>query len=294
MSTISHEDTQPSPPTETAAQALATQPSAPPSPDAPSGEELAAVRQRLIDIMELDDPTDALWEAQDDGFFEQWVPEIPALGMEQDSIHRHKDVLTHTFIVTANTSPQFVLRMGALFHDIGKPATRKYEGKKVTFYHHEYVGAKITRRRLKALGFDKQTVLDIARLVELSGRFHGYQAGWADSAVRRYARDAGPLLADLNELVRCDCTTRHPEKLQGLQRRMDDLEDRIRDLAKADAEARVRPDLDGADVMELLNLEPGQEVGEALKMLLAHKKEHGPLEREDAIALLHDWWASRT
>lgn len=276
MSTISREDTQ---------QNAST---------SPTVEELAAVRQRLMDIMALDDPTDALWEAHDDGFFEQWIPEIPALAMEQDAVHRHKDVLTHTFIVTANTSPRFVLRMGALFHDIGKPATRKYEGKKVTFYHHEYVGAKITRRRLKALGFDKQTVHDIARLVELSGRFHGYQSGWADSAVRRYARDAGPLLADLNELVRCDCTTRHPEKLQGLQRRMDDLEDRIRDLAKADAEARVRPDLDGADVMELLNLEPGPEVGEALKMLLAHKKANGPLERDEAIDLLHSWWAQRS
>jgi len=248
---------------------------------------------RLTAVLCAEDPTDPLWAAIEDGFIETHVPEIAALAMEQDPIHRHKDVLSHTVIVTANTSPRLVVRLAALFHDVGKPKTRRFAERKVTFHHHEVVGARMTRDRLGELGYEPQLISDVCRLVELSGRFHGYQQGWEDSAVRRYARDAGPLLGDLNELVRCDCTTRHPEKVRGLQRRMDDLEERIRDLAARDAEAKVRPDLNGEEVMELLGIGPGPHIGAALKMLLETKRTSGDLDREAATALVLEWWAAQ-
>ncbi len=244
-------------------------------------------------MLTVDDPTELLWVAQEDGFFEMWVPEICALAMEQDPVHRHKDVLTHTFIVTSNTSPRLLVRMAALFHDVGKSRTRRYVRGKVTFHHHEAVGARMTRERLISLGVEPAMVEDVSRLVELSGRFHGYQHGWEDSAVRRYARDAGPLLGDLNELVRCDCTTRHPEKVRGLQRRMDELEGRIRLLAIDEARKAERPELDGAEIMALLGIGPGREVGEARSMLLEHARIHGALEHDHAVALLHTWFTAR-
>lgn len=253
--------------------------------DVRAGEKLAL-------ILTADDPTDGLWAAQDDGFFRTSVPEIGALAMEQDPVHRHKDVLTHTFIVVANTSPRLVVRLAALFHDVGKTRTRRFQRGKVTFHHHEAVGARMTTERLAALGYDASLVDDVSRLVELSGRFHGYQHGWEDSAVRRYARDAGPLLGDLNELVRCDCTTRRPEKVRGLQRRMDELEERIRVLAAADARRAERPELDGTAIMELLGIGPGRAVGEARAMLLEHKRTHGAPDHDEAVALVQAWWAS--
>jgi poly(A) polymerase len=254
-------------------------------------EQLAA-RDRLSEILLAPDPTEGLWIANEDGFFGAFVPEIAALAMEQDPVHRHKDVLTHTFMVTANTSPRLVVRLAALFHDVGKSRTRRYAKGKVTFHHHEAVGARMTRDRLTALGHEPAMVTDVARLVELSGRFHGYQHGWEDSAVRRYARDAGPLLGDLNELVRCDCTTRHPEKVRGLQRRMDELEGRIRQLAIDEARKAERPELDGQEIMELLDIGPGRVVGEARTMLLEHARTHGAPERDEAIELLRSWWAT--
>jgi poly(A) polymerase len=259
---------------------------------AASPEALAA-RDRLSAILTADDPMELLWVAQEDGFFEEWVPEISALAMEQDPVHRHKDVLTHTFMVTANTSPRLLVRLAALFHDVGKSRTRRYSRGKVTFHHHEAVGARMTRERLTTLGHEPAMVEDVARLVELSGRFHGYQHGWEDSAVRRYARDAGPLLGDLNELVRCDCTTRHPEKVRGLQRRMDELEGRIRQLAIDEARKAERPELDGAEIMELLGIGPGRVVGEARAMLLEHARAHGAIDHDEAVALLRSWWAAR-
>jgi len=252
-----------------------------------------AARDRISEILTADDPMELLWVAQEDGFFERAVPEISALAMEQDPVHRHKDVLTHTFMVTANTSPRLLLRLAALFHDVGKSRTRRYAKGKVTFHHHEAVGARMTRDRLATLGFETAMIADVARLVELSGRFHGYQHGWEDSAVRRYARDAGPLLGDLNELVRCDCTTRHPEKVRGLQRRMDELEGRIRQLAIDEARKAERPELDGAQIMDLLDVPPGRVVGEARAMLLEHARRHGALERDQAVALLRVWWSTR-
>ena len=258
------------------------------SPDA------IAARDRLSAMLTTADPTELLWVAQEDGFFEKWVPEISALAMEQDPVHRHKDVLTHTFMVTANTSARLLVRMAALFHDVGKSRTRRYVRGKVTFHHHEAVGARMTRDRLISLGVEPAMVDDVTSLVELSGRFHGYQQGWEDSAVRRYARDAGPLLGDLNELVRCDCTTRHPEKVRGLQRRMDELEGRIRLLAIDEARKAERPELDGAEIMELLGIGPGRVVGDARTMLLEHARAHGALDRDEAIALLRTWFSARS
>jgi poly(A) polymerase len=173
----------------------------------------------LSAILLADEPSSSLWHAVDSGRLAELVPELPALRMEQDPIHRHKDVLAHTIAVVEKTSPDLVLRLAALFHDIGKPRTRSYEHGGVTFRHHEAVGARMTRKRLAALGYPDDLVAAVAELVRLSGRFKGYAEGWSDSAVRRYARDAGPLLGVLNELVRCDCTTRNRAKEAGLHRR---------------------------------------------------------------------------
>ena len=181
-------------------------------------------RSQLDAVLLAPDPTDGLWALCDSGDSAEIVPELPALRLEQDPIHRHKDVLAHTIAVTAKTSPDLTLRLAALFHDIGKPATRSFEHGGVTFRHHEAVGAKITRARLRELDYDKTTVKDVTELVRLSGRFKGYADGWSDSAVRRYARDAGHLLGLLNELVRCDCTTRNRAKADRLQRQIDELE----------------------------------------------------------------------
>jgi poly(A) polymerase len=247
----------------------------------------------LAAVMLADDVAGALWRAIDSGRLAELVPELPALRMEQDPIHKHKDVLTHTIAVVAKTGPDLVVRLGALFHDIGKPRTRSYEHGGVTFRHHEVVGAKMTRKRLRALGFADDVVEDVTQLVRLSGRFKGYADGWSDSAVRRYARDAGHLLGKLNELVRCDCTTRSAVKHSALQREIDDLEGRIRDLAEADRQASERPGIDGNDVMVHLGVEPGPVIGQALAFLLDIKRREGDLERDELLARLDVWWAER-
>jgi poly(A) polymerase len=249
-------------------------------------------RERLNEILLADDPTDGLFIALESGLLERVLPEIPALAMEQDPIHRHKDVLTHSIAVTAKTSPRLRLRLAALLHDVGKPATRRYRSGKVTFYHHEAVGERMAIARLTELGYEPSFVADVGRLVGLSGRFHGYQHGWEDAAVRRYARDAGHLLGDLNELVRCDCTTRHANKVAALHKRVDELEGRVRSLAIEEERKAERPDLNGEDVMELLGV-TGRPVGDALRMLLEHKREHGPMEHDHAVTLLRSWWAER-
>ena len=250
-------------------------------------------REQLNEILLAPDPTDGLQIALESGLLARVLPEIPALAMEQDPIHRHKDVLSHSIAVTAKTSPRLRLRMAALLHDVGKPATRRFRSGKVTFYHHEAVGERMAIVRLTELGYEPALVADIGRLVGLSGRFHGYQHGWEDSAVRRYARDAGHLLGDLNELVRCDCTTRHANKVAALHQRVDDLEIRVRQLALDEERNAERPDLNGEDVMELLGV-TGRAVGDALKMLLEHKRANGPLERDDAVAFLQSWWSGRS
>jgi poly(A) polymerase len=250
-------------------------------------------RELLNAILLEDDPTDGLWQAVDSGLAEELVPELPALRLEQDPIHRHKDVLAHTIAVTAKTSPDLTLRLAALFHDIGKPATRSFDHGGVTFRHHEAVGSKITRRRLKELGYDSELRADVVELVRLSGRFKGYADGWSDAAVRRYARAAGHLLGTLNELIRCDCTTRNQQKARRIQSLMDELEARIVRLAKEDREAAERPQLDGRQVMEHLGIAGGPAVGQALAHLLAIKRAEGELPDGEIRARLDTWWAER-
>ncbi len=254
---------------------------------------LTTDRETLNEILLAPDPTDGLFVALESGLLDRIIPEIPALKMEQDPVHRHKDVLTHSIAVAAKTSASLRLRLAALFHDVGKPATRRFRNGKVTFYHHEVVGERMTVVRLNALGYEPALVEDIGRLVGLSGRFHGYQHGWEDSAVRRYARDAGHLLGDLNELVRCDCTTRHASKVAALHQRVDELEVRIRELALEEERAKERPDLNGEEVMAILGVAGGPVVGRALKMLLEHRRTVGPLDRDEAEALLRSWWAEQ-
>ena len=248
----------------------------------------------LIDALMPDDPTNTLWGIIDSGRMVEIAPELPLLRMEQDPIHRHKDVLAHTIAVTAKTRPELPVRLGALFHDVGKPRTRRIDNDGVTFRHHEAVGARMARKRLTKLGFEEDLVDDVTELVRMSGRFKGYSDGWSDSAVRRYAREAGPLLGQLNHLIRCDCTTRNARKLEGIQRAMDELEQRIADLAEADRRAGERPDMDGRDVMDYLGIEPGPGVGDAVKMLLEVKRTEGTLERHELEARLDTWWAERS
>jgi poly(A) polymerase len=258
----------------------------------PTPDDRGAARDDLgAALLELD-PSDALWRLVDSGRGGEIVPELPALRLEQDPIHKHKDVLAHTIAVVAKTKPRLRVRLAALFHDIGKPATRSFEAGTVTFHHHEAVGAKMTRKRLRALGYEDQLVRDVTELVRLSGRFKGYAEGWSDAAVRRYARDAGHLLGDLNELVRCDCTTRNRAKAERLQEQVDSLERRITDLAHEERRRAERPAIDGNRVMELLDLPPGPAVGQAVRHLLELKRAGEAATPEDAEAALRAWWAA--
>jgi poly(A) polymerase len=260
------------------------------------------VRDELDKLIVVDDPTAGLWFLVDTGLADQFFPELPAMRLEQDPIHRHKDVLTHSFAVVANVrpdaSPVFdfrITRLAALFHDIGKPRTRGYkDGKGVTFHHHEVVGARMSRRRLRELHYSKEDTDAICDLVELHLRFHTYQMGWTDSAVRRYVRDAGPLLAELNVLTRCDCTTRNARKAAALAARMDELERRISELSAAEELAAMRPEMDGTAVMERLGIPPGREVGEALDFLMEIRLEEGLLGDEEIGARLDAWWNERS
>ncbi len=263
------------------------------------GERLSIVsaeriRDELCRLVVLDDPSPGLWFLADTGLAQQFLPELTAMSLEQDPIHRHKDVLAHTIAVVANTSPDLVLRLAALFHDIGKPATREIGPKGVSFHHHEVVGARMTRRRMKELKFSNELVADVSQLVFLHLRFHGYgDEVWTDAAVRRYVRDAGELLPRLNELTRCDCTTRNRRKAEMLSRRMDALEARIASLQEQEELDAIRPDLDGQAVMALLSIPPGRAVGEALTFLLEARMEEGPLGVEEAERRLLAWWAER-
>jgi poly(A) polymerase len=246
----------------------------------------------LSAILTADDPSDGLWKLTDSGEADQWLPELPALQLEQDPIHRHKDVLAHTIAVTAQAPNRLRVRLAALFHDVGKPKTRSYDHGGVTFRHHEAVGAKMTRSRMRVIGFDDQVVREVSQLVYLSGRFKGYADGWSDSAVRRYARDAGPLLGDLNDLVRSDCTSRNPNRVRALHEALDELEGRIARLARDDAVAAERPEIDGSAVMVHLGIEPGPAVGRAMKFLLELKRAEGELGTDELYLRLDEWWVS--
>ena len=247
----------------------------------------------LSEVLVRDDPTAGLWSLVDSGWATENLPELPMLRLEQDPIHRHKDVLAHTIAVTSQAPSRLRVRLAALFHDVGKPATRKIESSAVTFHHHEAVGAKLTRNRMRNLGFDRQDVRDVSQLVYLSGRFKGYTDGWSDSAVRRYARDAGPLLGDLNALVRSDCTSRNPSRVRALHEALDDLEVRIGALARQDARKAERPELDGTAVMDHLGIEGGPDVGAAMKFLLELKRAEGELGRDAVLDRLDLWWSDR-
>jgi len=234
------------------------------------------------------------------GVMDHVLPELPALKLEIDEHHRHKDVYEHTLtvldqaIALEQNGPDPVLRMAALLHDIGKPATRRFEpGGGVSFHHHEVVGAKLARQRMQALRFDKDTIAQVTRLIELHLRFHGYgESGWTDSAVRRYVADAGPALERLHLLTRSDCTTRNQRKAMRLSAAYDDLEQRIAALREQEELNAVRPDLDGNAIMELLGIPPGRDVGRAWNHLKELRLDRGPLTRDEAEAELLTWWRS--
>jgi len=241
------------------------------------------------------------------GLAELVLPEVSALRLERDEHHRHKDVYEHSLTVLRQATereggpddavpgPDLVLRLAALLHDIGKPGTRRFEpGGAVSFRHHDVVGAKLVRKRLKALRFDNDTVKAVARLVELHMRFYGYaDAGWSDSAVRRYVTDAGPLLPRLHLLTRSDVTTRNRRKAERLDFAYDDLEARIEELAAQEELDSIRPDLDGGAIMAALGIKPGPLVGRAYSFLLERRLDRGPVEEETALAELRQWWAQQ-
>ena len=227
------------------------------------------------------------------GLADYFVPELPKLQLEQDPVHQHKDVLKHTWAVVDKTSPSLVLRLGALFHDIAKPNTRAISDEGVTFRFHDVVGAKMTRKRMTALKYSQEIIDDVSMLVELHLRFHTYKLGWSDKAVRRYVRDAGPLLEELNELTRCDCTTRNARKAATLAQRMDELEARIAELAEREDLSRLRPALDGVAVMELLDIAPSRAVGQALDFLMEIRLDEGEISEAEAATRLRAWWESQ-
>ena len=267
------------------------------------------VREELVKLMLGAHPRGGLELLTELGLAAHVLPELPALQLERDEHHHHKDVYEHTLTVLDQAidlespagsggpceGPDLVLRLAALMHDIGKPATRRFEaGGVVTFRFHETVGAKMTTKRMKALTFDKDTTKKVARLVELHLRFHGYvDSPWTDSAVRRYVTDAGGLLEHLHRLTRADVTTRNRRKARTLARAYDELETRIAALAEQEEIGRIRPDLDGNRIMEVLDMPPGRAVGEAYKHLLELRMEHGPLGEERAVEKLRAWWAAR-
>jgi poly(A) polymerase len=251
------------------------------------------IRDELDRLIVLPVPSIGLWFLVKTGLAAQFLPELPGLELEQDPIHHHKDVLGHTLAVVDKTSPERLLRLSALFHDIGKPKTRAFTDGGVSFHHHEVVGARMTKVRMEALRYSNDDVATVTKLVELHLRFHTYRLGWSDKAVRRYVRDAGPLLAQLNELTRCDCTTRNAAKAKQLAKRMDELEVRIEELSAQEELNAIRPDLDGSEIMEHLGIGPGRHVGQALTYLLELRMDEGPLGEEEAIRRLDAWWATQ-
>ena len=262
------------------------------------------IQAELSGLLLTDSPREGLDLLVRTGVAEHILPELPALRLERDEHMRHKDVYAHSLTVLEQAidlerarghEPDLVNRLAALLHDIGKPATRRFEGSKVTFHHHDVVGAKLVSKRLKALKYPTATVKSVAKLVELHLRFHGYADGtWSDSAVRRYVRDAGDELERLHMLTRADCTTRNRNKATRLRRSYEELEWRIDELAAQEEIAAMRPDLDGQQIMEILGIAPGPVVGKAYTFLLEHRMEHGPVPEEEARRLLLDWWSQQS
>lgn len=264
------------------------------------------IREELSKTVLAPDPRSGLTLMVDTGLAAHVLPELPLLRLEADEHHHHKDVYEHTLTVLEQamvlegtheptSGPDLTLRLAALLHDIGKPRTRRFEADgRVSFHHHEVVGARMTRKRLTALRYPGDIVDDVSRLVELHLRFHGYGTGeWTDSAVRRYVRDAGPLLDRLHKLTRADCTTRNRRRAAALQRSYDSLERRIGELQAQEQLDAMRPELDGRQIMDLLGLPPGPEVGEAYRFLLDLRLDRGPLGEQAAREALLAWWAAR-
>jgi poly(A) polymerase len=252
------------------------------------------IRDELDKLLVLPVPSRGLWFLVNTGLAAEFLPELPALALEQDPIQRHKDVLAHTIAVVDKTSPDKTLRLAALFHDVGKPLTRSIGPGGVHFHHHDVVGAKMARRRMTELRYPTETIEDVERLVLLHLRFHTYKMGWTDSAVRRYAHDAGPLLDRLNELTRCDCTTRNQAKARDLALRMDELEQRLAELREKEELDSIRPQLDGVAVMKHLGIPPGRDVGAALEYLLQIRLDEGLLDEGEILRRLDSWWAERS
>ena len=264
------------------------------------------VREEFSKIVMSDHPRVGLTLLVDTGIADIVLPELPLLRLEADEHHHHKDVYEHTLTVLEQAitlesvheptcETDLTLRLAALLHDIGKPKTRKFEdGGRVSFHHHEVVGARMTKKRMRELRFPNDLTDDVAKLVELHLRFHGYGTGeWTDSAVRRYVRDAGDQLVRLHKLTRADSTTRNRKRAQALQSAYNDLEQRIERLSEEEELAAMRPDLDGAKIMEVLGIPPGPLVGEAYNFLLGLRLDRGPLDEEQAVEALRAWWAAR-
>ena len=265
------------------------------------------VADELSKLLRTDDPVPGIRLLVETGIAQLVLPEVPALRLEVDEHAHHKDVYEHSLTVlqqaisleksraAVGAAPDLVLRIAALLHDIGKPSTRRIEGGGVvTFHHHDVVGAKLASRRLKALHFDNDTVAAASRLIELHLRFFGYtDAAWTDSAVRRYVRDAGDQLERLHILTRADVTTRNVRKADRLSFAYDDLEERVAAIAEAEGIAAVRPDLDGEQIMVILGIRPGREVGEAYRFLLELRLDEGPLGPEAAEERLREWYTAR-
>ena len=261
------------------------------------------IREEFIKLLLSPNPRIGITILVESGLADLILPEIPKLKLEIDEHHHHKDVYEHSLTVLEQAiaqeerlgGPNLVIRLAALLHDIGKPKTRNLiPGGGVSFHHHEVVGARLTKTRLQALRFDNETIEAVSTLVALHLRFHGYGDGeWTDSAVRRYVRDAGELLTHLHVLTRADCTTRNAKKAERLARTYDSLEERIAKLAAEEELSKIRPDLDGQEVMQLLDIKPSADVGKALDFLLELRLEHGPLGKDRATDELMNWWRSR-
>ena len=261
------------------------------------------IRDEMTKLLMSNNPRIGITILVDTGLAATFIPEIPQLRLEVDEHHHHKDVYEHSITVLEQAialedrlgGPNLIIRLAALLHDIGKPKTRALiPGGGVSFHHHEVVGARLAKSRLKTLRYSGEIIDDVETLIALHLRFHGYGDGeWTDSAVRRYVRDAGPLLDHLHVLTRADCTTRNARKAARLAATYDGLEDRIAVLMEEEELSKIRPDLDGGEVMQLLNLKPGAMVGKALDYLLELRMDQGPLGKERATELLHQWWAKQ-
>ena len=250
------------------------------------------IRDELVKLMEGEHVATALEGLVSSGLSGEFLPELEALATQHDPLHRHKDVLAHTIAVVAKTPADPIVRLAALFHDIGKPDTREFGDGGVSFHHHEVVGARMTRHRMKELRFSKEEVEQVADLVYLHMRPHTFKMGWTDRAVRRYVRDAGPLLDRLNTLVRCDVTTRNAKRERAILRRIDELEERIADLRQREELDAIRPPIDGNRVMAFLGIEPGPLVGRAMDLLLEHRLDEGPYGEDEALDLLRGFAAA--